>query len=216
LFLLKTRAKEWAEAGRKREEFRRALVKLIHGMTPAKKEDNQIEEILRQTGDTFDTDNGKPLKLNANFEPTPEDLGELRYRFYIQHGLDAVNIGPIGETWLENIWKNVSAKLQFMYSGIAKELEKEVTDDYRIAVKRSMVDFVLHEPDKHTVAELDSGPRSDDILKRVPKPWRGSFILAKKKLLRNLHSYNPVLGYINFIWKAVFWYEIFNKIICKF
>jgi hypothetical protein len=189
---------------RKKEEFRRALVKLIHRMNPPQQENKALEDLFRTMGDSFETDDGKIPKLDLNFDPTPDDLGELRYSFYIHHGLDAINIGDIMDEWLENIWKNVPEKLRLAYDELFAELNAEVRDGYRIAVKRAMVEFVLHEPDRHTVAQLDSGARGDDMLKRVPKPWRSSIIAAKKKLLRNLHAYNPVLSYIHLVWRSVF------------
>lgn len=78
-------------------------------------------------------------------------------------------------------------------------------------VKRSMVDFVLREETSSSgeIADDESGPRSDDTLKIVPKPWRASVFAAKRKLLRNLHSYNPVPAYINFVWRGVFRWELF-------
>ncbi|XP_035714972.1 dynein heavy chain 7, axonemal-like [Folsomia candida] len=201
-----TRAKEWAESAKKREEFRGALVKLIHRMNPPKNKemDRLATQIFHEMGDTFETDNGKPPKLDLNFEPSNEDLGELLYRFYIHRGLDAINIGPIGESWLQNIWSHIPERLRLAYEDLSNDLLYEVTSAYRFTVKRAMVDFVLHEPDRHTVADFESGAKSDDMLKRVPKPWRASVLSAKRKLLRNLHSYNPVLAYINFVWKAIF------------
>jgi len=173
-------------------------------MNPPEKSNPALDLLYKKMGDDFETDDGKNYRLDLDFDPTPEDLGELRYSFYINRGLDAINIGELMESWLENIWKLVPEKLKLMYAEIFEVLNAEVKDGYRLHVKRAMVEFVLHEPDKHTMAQLDSGARGDDMLKKVPKPWRASLIAAKKRLLRNLHSYNPVLSYIHLVWKSVF------------
>lgn len=155
-------------------------------------------------GDSFETDDGRMPKLDINFEPNERDLGELRYSFYIHNGLDAINIRPIESSWLDNIWTNVPERLQQSYPTLSANLSDEVCDEYRVAVKKAMIDFVLHEPDKFTKAQLESGPRGDDVLRKVPKPWRPDVLKAKKRLLKHLHVVNPVLAYVNMIWKAVF------------
>lgn len=104
-------------------------------MNPPK--DNATEKlpakkIFQEMGDTFP---GKSPKLELNFTPTAEDLGELLFRFYIPRGLDAINIGPIGESWLENIWNHVPQKLQLAYEDLFNELLDEVTGEYSVTVK---------------------------------------------------------------------------------
>lgn len=166
----------------------------------AEEQEEEEEEMAAEANEEDDSD-APDLDI---WEPTLEDLEELRYKFYQQNGLDDENIRPISEVWLRNIWKLVPTKYQTENPELVQDLEDEITEDYRNVVKAAMVDFLVHEPDRRSAAQLDSGPLKDEMLRRVPKPWRGSVILAKKKLLRNLHAYHPVLAYINFMWRAVF------------
>ncbi len=179
-------------------------MKLIHSMVPVVPRNITADEIFHTMGDSFETDDGKMPKLDINFEPTEKDLGELRYSFYIHNGLDAINIRPIDTSWLNNIWINVPQRLRQSYPELSADLSDEVCDGYRMAVKKAMVDFVLHEPDKYSKAQLDSGPRGDDVLRKVPKPWRPDVLKAKRRLLKHLHAANPVLAYLNMVWRAVF------------
>ena len=155
-------------------------------------------------GESYEDDDGRPLRMELSFEPTPEELGDLRYNFYVHNGLDAVNIAPMEQKWLDNVWKLVPTELKTRYYSIAAELSDEVCDDYRGAVKKAVVDFVLHEPDKITPPKMDSGAQKDPMLRIVPKPWNESFLNASARLAKHLHAFNPVLGYINSVWVAVF------------
>jgi len=202
------KAKDWAAVQKKKEDFRKALVKLIQRMNPPKEVKQENEDLYKSMGDSFETDRSKfnknMITAELGYVPTEEDLGELRYRFYTHNGLDAVNIAALEQPWLDNMWELISYKLKTEYYPVAAELCDEVCDEYRVAVKRAMVDFVLHEPDKRTRPQLDSGVRNDETLRLVPKPWHESFLKAKRILLRNLHAYNSVLGYVNSVWIAVF------------
>jgi dynein heavy chain len=144
------------------------------------------------------------IDQELGYLPNQEELGELRYHFYTHNGLDAVNIAALEQPWLDKMWDLIPRYLKVDYYAIAVELCDEVCDEYRVAVKRAMVDFVLHEPDKKALPQLDSGAKNDETLQIVPKPWHESFLRSKRKLLRNLHAYNPVLGYVNSVWIGVF------------
>ena len=204
------KAKEWAEVQKKKEEFRVALVKLIERMHPPRDGEMEAARLYDSIGESYaDMDikfDEGGIAQELGYLPTAEELGELRYHFYTHNGLDAVNIASLEQPWMDNMWELIARHLKVDYYAKALELCDEVCDEYRIAVKRAMVDFVLHEPDVRTIPQSDSGVRNDPDLRAVPKPWHESFLRAKRKLLRNLHAYNPVLGYINSVWIGVFGY----------
>jgi len=168
-----------------------------------KEENKGAGEIFQKMGNVLPS--GASRNLDINFHPTLEDLGDLRYQFYIHNGIDAINIGALEQQWLDNIWNRVPFRLKAAYFNLSAHLSDQICDEYRVAVKKAVVEFVLHEPDKYRRVEMDSGPRNDPILMHVPKLWHHSVVIAKKKLARNLHAYNPVMGYIHLVWKAVFW-----------
>lgn len=183
-------------------------------MAPASESRIPPHQIFDALGNSIELDDGKFPKLEIDFEPNAKDLGELRYAFYVHNGLDAINIRPIETSWLNNIWKNVPIRLQLNYASICAGLSDEVCDDYKSTVRRAMIKSVLIEPEKIKHADLESGPRSDEMLRKVPKPWRADVLKAKKKLVKHLHAINPVLAYLNMVWRAVFrWVHHWNLIL---
>jgi hypothetical protein len=167
-----------------------------------------ILENLDENGELIDPSLIIPEEDSSSQKPKNYDrkLGKLLDRFYSSP--DALNnIPQIEGKWVENMWKNVPEKLQTSYKSLKVELEEEVVADYNEAVKQSMIDYIYSQKNNGGSDEDDDDMESadQDILKRVPKPWRSSTMRSKKAISRHLYSYNPVLAYINFIWKTVYW-----------
>jgi len=205
------KAREWAEAHRKREEFRGALVKLMHRMHPSPTHDLEAERLYNSIGSTFELDalqrtfpHKSTIDLELGYKPSKADLGDLRYKFYTHNGIDAVNIAPMDQGWLDNMWRLIPRTLKINFYTIAEGLCDEVCDEYRSGVKSAMIEFVLHEPDLKVEASCDSGPRHDPDLRVVPKIWNLPYQRAGRRLLRELHAFNQCLGYIHSVWTSVF------------
>jgi hypothetical protein len=205
LLFLQKRAKEWTEIVQKKTELRNALIKLVYASTSNEQWYKGAAELFRKNmRETFHISHGRVRGLELSFVPNLQDLGLLLYSFCLRDGLQAVPIGEIGENWVQNILNNIPTKLKLSYELMLNELKAEFVEQYNISVKKSFVDYILEEPAKSKPVEGDSGARNDVMLDVVPKPWRGSVMVAKKKLLRNLHSCNPVPVYINYVWQAVY------------
>lgn len=206
------KAKEWAAAQQKREEFRKALVKLIHRMYPEEEEAPEAELLERSMcgpGSSTSCDSSvqittEMIDKELGYHLTRKDLTDLQYHFYVHNGLDALNIAPMEQSWLDHVWSLIPKRLKVDNYQTALELSDEVCDEYRVAVKKAMVNFVLQDPDQIHPPNLDSGIRNDPELGLVPRPWHSRFLRNRQRLLKNLHSYNGVLAYINGIWVSVF------------
>lgn len=76
--LLQSMKKDYIEARRKREEFRKKLVDLI---------------LIKE-------DEGSSLRTEF---PSEYEKQFLRYHYYIRHGADTLSISPINPEWVANI-----------------------------------------------------------------------------------------------------------------
>ena len=70
----------------------------------------------------------------------------FRYYYYIHNGIDTRYVASINQKWFKRIMAMVPRKLLRNQKEI-KKIHEEIKDDYLFAVKKSIVDFVLHEPE---------------------------------------------------------------------
>lgn len=77
---------------------------------------------------------------------TDDDMDFLRYYYYIMHGVDNDHIPPMENATLNNILKLVPHKWQRKFKETLSQVIKEAIDDYKLSVKKSIVDFVLQDP----------------------------------------------------------------------
>lgn len=75
-----------------------------------------------------------------------------RYYYYIKNGVDAIHVTPIESKALVNISELVP-KRYLIFEELWKNLIKEVKDDFIVAIKRSIVQFVLTDPSQEETAE---------------------------------------------------------------
>lgn len=85
---------------------------------------------------------------------------------------------------------------------LAESIE-DVKEDFMMAVKKAIIDFVLQDPTfVKTIGDNDSEYRQE--LKQIGNSFRPSFDASKKKIERNLHIINPCLAALLDIWYANF------------
>lgn len=109
---------------KRREEFREKVVRIVSAA------DDNVDTCPEETWVTEDE----------------QEL--LRYYYYILHGIDDVHVGPIDVKVMKNIIALVPAKWREHFPQILTQLEKDALDDYMLGVKKSIVDFVLQDPQK--------------------------------------------------------------------
>lgn len=112
---------------KQREEFREKVIRIISAV-------DETPDVCHANNDT---------------DWLSEDEQELlRYYYYIMHGIDNVHIGPIDVKMMKNIIALVPVKWREHFPEILTQLEKDALDDYMLSVKKSIVDFVLQDPQK--------------------------------------------------------------------
>lgn len=166
---------------KEREEFRKKLVYFIF------KENEEIPE-------TFQI-------------PSREEKEVLRYYYYIHNGINTVYVPPLEQACLNNIYSQISKKLQ-TYSTVKEQLTEELKEEFLLSVKKAAVDFVLQEPSEsnNQIKQYDSIYRQE--LKQMSKTWRPTFERNLAKIQKNLHTVNPCLAKVLDLWYKSFRYAL--------
>ncbi|XP_043498185.1 dynein axonemal heavy chain 7-like isoform X3 [Polistes fuscatus] len=129
-----SKSKLYLSLREKRAEFRRSLVKAI-SMKKDKEEDKKEEEEKDKFVDTKET------IFLTEFD---EEL--LRYYYFVIHAIDDVHVKSIDDKTLENILNLIPNERRMKFQEYLNELIKETKYDYKLNIKKAVVDFVLQEP----------------------------------------------------------------------
>lgn len=82
---------------------------------------------------------------------------------------------------LQNIWKRITKPLT--YKALIQSLQCEILEDYMLAVKESILRYVLQDPYEKLRLNLNLFPRRyPTIVIRAPMPWHTPFTMSKQKL----------------------------------
>lgn len=95
----------------------------------------------------------------------------------------------------------VPKKLKQWHETLSQSVE-DMKDDFMLAIKKAIVDFVLQDPAFIKPISDDSRPYKKE-LNEIGDSFRPSFKAAKLKL-RNLHIVNPCLAALPDIWYSRF------------
>ncbi|KAI3386968.1 hypothetical protein SNEBB_010455 [Seison nebaliae] len=175
-----------------REQFRQSLVKII--MNDEFNMENLKSDFLEKNAQNPDT------------RLTSDEANILRYYYYIHNGIDTEDVAALENNWLRNVLSKLPMHLIHAHRRTVDKLSEEMKDDYLVAVKKAIVDFVLRDVRDEEVTEDmrdDLLPHRQDFWK-VPRLWAKSYIRAKAFLKLNLHSINPCLGRILAYWNKEF------------
>lgn len=97
----------------------------------------------------------------------------------------------------------VPAKLK-KWSEILMQGVNEIREDFMLAMKKAIVDFVLRDPSfVETVSAEVSTPLRTELV-QMSSNWKPSIEQAKLKLERNLHVVNPCLANLLDLWYTNF------------
>lgn len=161
---------------KQREEFRKELVHLI----------------LR------DHDDVGPDEI-----PSQKEKEVLRYYYYIKYGVDTVYVAPLDKYILQRVMKLVPKRL-LKWKNELQMLIEEIKEDYMIAIKKAIVDFVLRDPtlNVESVVEEELPHRSE--LAKIYGTMIQTLLANRNKLCKSLHIVNPCLAGLHDMWNQHF------------
>ena len=112
----------------------------------------------------------------------------------------------MSQEWFHRIMNLVPKKMQKNQREI-KKINEEIKEDYAFAVKKSVVDFVLKEPeideDERFLDEDDETPMTIELAK-VSDAWKKLYRQSKRFLQHNLHLINLCMLQSQTLWQSNF------------
>ncbi|XP_026231920.1 dynein heavy chain 7, axonemal isoform X2 [Anabas testudineus] len=136
----------------------------------------------------------------GSYQITAKDDSEMRYNYYIQNGIDLENVSPLEDLWLENILTTVPYHLQSL-STTLELLVDEIKEDYLLSVKAAILKYTFRESRESDEDKVKDLPPHRLELEVLPKPWNKDFVHARKRMREKLHSINPTMLQLLYLWQ---------------
>ncbi|KAL7873931.1 hypothetical protein SRHO_G00049010 [Serrasalmus rhombeus] len=133
-------------------------------------------------------------------EPTDEDLE--RYMYYISNGVQDHMLAPQPPQHITNILKLLPSVLQREeLQDLQAVLLQEVRRDYSFSIRKSIVDYILLDPEERERLVISSVPRSFPWrVIRAPVPWSLSYQEAHGWNTEHLFTINPIMLQLQDLW----------------
>lgn len=133
---------------------------------------------------------------------TEADKDVLRYYYYINNGIDTEHVTAMDQAWLDHVLALLDDGLKARGPALIGELCDDIREDYLLSVKKSIVDFVLKDPQTDKAGATATWPafRDQPELGTVPKPWTAGFLQAQATLSRQLFLLHPGVASLLSLW----------------
>jgi dynein heavy chain len=121
---------------------------------------------------------------------------EQRYWFYVQNGIPAESIAPLETKALDNIQALIPSKLiaADTLNSTRKEVIGEIRETYDLAVKQSIVDYILLDPSEQERLQIPPFlERYVPRIARAPVPWHEEVGKSKEGMEQDLYVTNPMM-----------------------
>lgn len=174
----KAKLQSYTVLRKQREDFRKRLVDLI----------------MRKEED---------MEICPDDIPSAEEREILRYYYYIRHGVDTIHVAPLDQKTLDKVLDLIPSKLKKWNDTLVQSVE-DMKDDFMIAVKKAIVDFVLKDPTVEQKLSDESGTVERKEVRMMTGQLMPQFRLFKTKLEKILHVVNPCLAAIIDLWYSNF------------
>ncbi|KAM4632527.1 dynein axonemal heavy chain 3 [Discoglossus pictus] len=138
-------------------------------------------------------------------KPSERDLE--RYFFYIHHGIHEEMLAPEGNKQMERISANVPRQLLCnpTLEKLIVRLKEEIKSDYYISLRKSIVDYILKDPEERDRLFIANIPRSfPRRVIRAPVPWHISYTNVQKWNEDHLFTVNPIMLSLQHLWFTEF------------
>ncbi|XP_030626002.1 dynein heavy chain 3, axonemal [Chanos chanos] len=131
-------------------------------------------------------------------EPTERDLE--RYMYYISKGIHSQILALQPPHQINNILRLVPACLHSNRRELENLLE-EVQFDYSFSLRKSIVDYILLDPQERERLFISRIPQQfPQHVIRAPVPWAESYQSARTWHMQHLHTISPMMRHLQNLW----------------
>lgn len=117
--------------------------------------------------------------------------------------MDTVYVAPLDQYILERVIKLVPNKLRKWKTEL-QSLVEEVKEDYMMAIKKAIVDFVLRDPTVNIEGITEEQLPHRKELAKIYGTMIPIFLANRNKLCKSLHIVNPCLAGLHDMWNQHF------------
>ena len=140
--------------------------------------------------------------INIGIQLSPDK----RYWYYVQKAIPSAAVAPLEPSSIKNIETRLSIRFPETKNvqRVKKEVLNEIYSSYDTAVRQSIVDYILMDPNEQTRLEIPllHVPYEPQVL-RAPVPWHQDFADTKSFIQENLYNTNPIMFQIQRIFAEV-------------
>ncbi|KAM9844002.1 dynein axonemal heavy chain 3-like [Aulostomus maculatus] len=132
--------------------------------------------------------------------PTKKDLE--RYAYYIKTGVpDSVVHPEPHQQMMEVIRRRFPQPKDKGLQKMIAELEKEIHSDLKFSVKKSIVDYILMDPEERQRLSINNIPQPfPRRVIRAPVPWASEYRQAHEWQSKHLFTTNPIMLQLEDVW----------------
>lgn len=153
------------------------------------------------------------VKDENPLEKRAETRSLMRYQYYVENLISGDATSPIKEEWIRNSLSLLSTNISSYVDDsrveeLVREMLVEMRDDYKISMKRSILDYVLRNTEERARLAITAPPvasRPDwgmgEAPHAPPRSWRGPIQRAYQSLSQNLFINNPAMVELLEIWQ---------------
>ncbi|CAH8660135.1 unnamed protein product [Schistosoma rodhaini] len=141
---------------------------------------------------------------NANRQkPSERDIE--RYNYYINKGIPDFMLAPLPNELWESLQKYLPLSLTLTRPTQLVDLQQEIHDDYVYAVRKSIVDYILLDPEERKRLFIESLPIPyPNFVIRAPVPWHTTRKKAYEFCKQYLFTIGPIPLALQKIWCTEF------------
>ncbi|TMS06223.1 Dynein heavy chain 7, axonemal, partial [Larimichthys crocea] len=133
-------------------------------------------------------------KLKFGKAKLEKDLDHL-----MEKGMELHDVAPMEDAYLEKILARVPPNLKSLRTTM-KMLVDEIKEDYLFSVQKAFVEYMFTDSRVNDTDEVKDLPPHRLELEVVPKPWNEDFVRARKRMGVKLHSINPTMLKVRYLW----------------
>ncbi|KAK7495478.1 hypothetical protein BaRGS_00013176, partial [Batillaria attramentaria] len=134
--------------------------------------------------------------LSRPSSPEPDD--KERYYQLIESAISPDMVGPITVDTMRGLYRFVPKDLRLGFPHATKEFLEEMDGDYRLAVRKAILDYVLIDPVEQERLGLPMPHKPSNSAGREGFPWHDSVAAAREFMKTELYITHPVMNKILF------------------